>query len=183
MGSMTRNQILNPKGFTIEHQVSPNKSRRLLKPLVKPRVVLVHATVSDNLSSPVGWFLAPRSEVSADFVIGKDGRIIRMVPFGYCAWHAGPCLFEGRVRRDYNYLSYGIELVNKNDGHDLYPARQVEALAYVIATIQVESPTVTYLRRHADVAYPEGRKSDPAGFSQTMLYTIVREFQPAVRLE
>lgn len=173
--------ILNPRNFDIEYIPSPNKTHRLFT-TVKPEVILVHATVSKNISGTISWFQNPDSEVSSDFVIGKDGRIVRMVPKTHYAWHAGVCTWHNQPFRNYNALSYGIELVNLNDGLDPYPGIQLEALAYVCAVIQTERPLVRYLRRHAGVAIPVGRKSDPAGLSSSQIYSNVRTFQPDVIL-
>jgi N-acetyl-anhydromuramyl-L-alanine amidase AmpD len=174
-----KDQIRNPRSFLVETIESPNSSKRRLL----PRVVLVHATVSSAIGGTIAWLQNPKSKVSADYVIGKDGRIVRMVGPGRAAWHAGTCSYKGKVRSDYNHLSYGIELVNLNDGHDPYPEIQLEAMAFVIAHIQLESPTVKLIRRHADVAFPLGRKSDPAGLSIAKLYETVRFWQPDVILE
>ena len=62
--------------------------------------------------------------------------------------------------------SIGIELENHNTGVDPYPNAQTAALltlcrklvaAYAIAPEMVAT--------HADIALPDGRKSDPAGFA------------------
>lgn len=178
-----KDQIKNPQGFRVEAFNSPNKSARWLMPFIKPKVALMHHTASNNIESPKSWFLDAQSKVSADFLIGKDGRILRMVPKGYAAWHAGRCTFNGKVVGTYNYLSYGIEIVNRGDGHDPYPAMQLAAMAYVYAIIQLEAPTVVYPRRHEDVAYPPGRKKDPAGLPQSMIYAAITQYQPFAIME
>jgi N-acetylmuramoyl-L-alanine amidase len=43
-------------------------------------------------------------------VIGRDGRIVQMVPFDRVAWHVGASSWEGRV--GLNRFSIGIELDN-----------------------------------------------------------------------
>ena len=177
--SETLVSINNPRGFRVQLASTPNKSRRWL---TKPRVVLVHATAGATAEGALEWFAQKQSQVSADFVIDKTGSIWRVVPRGWYAWHAGVCSFEGQERRDYNRISYGIELINRNDGIDPYSQIQVEVLAFVVATIQTEAPTVTLLRRHADVAVPAGRKTDPAGLSIEAIYGAVRRFQPEVKL-
>lgn len=175
-------RIENPRGFIIEAGSTPNKTHRFVQPLIKPEVALIHHTGDDHISGTLDWFANRKSRVSADFVIGRDGRIVRVVPKGYIAWHAGKCSFHGKVVGDYNYRAYGIELVNKGDGVQPYPEEQIEAMAFVIAHIQAESPTVRLLRRHADVAYPLGRKTDPAGLSIGRIYDAVRHYQPHVEL-
>lgn len=171
------------KPLVTELIYSPHKSLRILVPWIKPRVVLFHHTGSANMDGTIHWFLNRKSKVSSDFVIGKDGRIVRMVPKGWCGWHAGECTFDNKPTRFYNFLSYGVELVNRGDGIDPYPERQLEAAAYVVALIQKEALTVTLLRRHGDVAVPKGRKSDPLGLSLERIYDAVRKYQPQVSLE
>lgn len=180
---MSYYKINNTRGFQVRHDWSPNRSRRLPLPHLRPRVALVHATASDSLEGTIEWFLNRESRVSADFVIGKDGEIVRMVPKGCCAWHAGICEWNGRPIRTYNHLSYGIELVNQDNGVDPYPEPQKAALAYVLATIQEECPSVCYIRRHADVAFPRGRKTDPNGLSLASIYTTVAHLQPYARFK
>lgn len=166
--------------FTILPASTPHKSDR---GNVKPKVVLLHATVSSTAASPLAWFQNPVSGVSSDFVIGKDGKIWRPVPKGMYSWHAGKCLFNGAVRKDYNRISYGVEIVNMNDGVDPYPEEQIRAVCFVIAMLKVESPTVAYIRRHEDVGYPKGRKSDPKGLSVTKMHLALREYQPDCWME
>lgn len=172
--------------FAIQYVPSPNRTDRRLAPHMKPRVALIHATVSGALEGTVRWFqrkdLPMDERVSSDFVIGKDGDIVRMVPKGYAAWHAGTCLWENKPVRWYNHLSYGLELVNWNDGKDPWPEPQLQAMAFVIASIQLECPTVNLIRRHEDVAYPTGRKTDPRGLTIDQLYRAVRLYQPGVEL-
>jgi len=168
--------------FVVELLYSPNRSHRLLMPHIKPRVALMHHTGSANIGGTISWFLNRQSKVSSDFVIGKDGRIVRMVPKGWCAWHAGKCTFENKTTGLYNYLSVGFELVNRGDGIDPYPEIQLEALAYAVAVTQQDYPTVTLIRRHGDVAVPKGRKNDPLGLSLERIYEAVRTYQPHVIL-
>jgi N-acetyl-anhydromuramyl-L-alanine amidase AmpD len=175
---------MKPKDDTwnvIFPESTKHKSRRLF--IWKPRVVLVHATVSSGVRGTLHWFLNPKSKVSSDFVIDKNGEIYRPVPRGFYSWHAGTCTYENKERRDYNRISYGVELVNLNDGEDPYPPSQLRALAFVVATIQAEAPTVTRIRRHADVAVPKGRKSDPRGLELGEIYAAVKRWQPQVALE
>ena len=170
------------KPFVVELLYSPHRSRRVLRSWIKPRVVLFHHTGSASIAGTVSWFLNLKSKVSSDFVVGKDGRIIRMVPKGWCGWHAGECTFNNKRRKDYNFLSYGIELVNRGDGIDPYPDVQLEAAAYCVRVIQQEAPTVTLLRRHEDAAWPPGRKNDPRGLSIEEIYAAIRKYQPDVQL-
>lgn len=166
--------------MTVHPAQTPHKSRRWFW---RPQVVLIHATVSRTAKSALNWFENPESGVSADFVIDKDGTVYRPVPKGWYSWHAGACLFRGKLRRDYNRISYGVELVNLNDGVDPYPEAQLEAMAHVIRLCKDESPSVLYVRRHADVGFPRGRKSDPAGLSISDIYTAIQTYEPLLWMD
>ena len=172
-----------PETFEIEEIWSPNSSSRQLYPWIQPQVCLIHHTGDSHIEGTISWFKNPQSAVSADFVIGKDGYIARMVKKGRFAWHAGKCVWKGKVTGLYNVMSYGIELVNKGDGADPYPDSQLKAMAYVVSLIQKECPTVKYIRRHEDAAYPPGRKTDPKGLSISKIYWVIRNCQPEVVLK
>lgn len=167
--------------MTVRWEQTPHKTPRW-RTTIKPEVVLVHATVSGGIEGTIAWFQNPKSKVSSDFVIGKDGEIVRMVPATHYSWHSGVCLWQGKPFRNYNAKAYGIELVNWNDGKDPYPAAQLEALAYVVHLIQTERPAVKYVRRHADVGFPVGRKSDPSGLSISQIYLSLKHHQPHLDL-
>jgi N-acetyl-anhydromuramyl-L-alanine amidase AmpD len=99
--------------------------------------------------------------VSAHYVVGKDGEVVKMVPLSEAAWHAGRSRHPvggGAV----NLRSVGIELVNRNDGKDPYPAAQIDALTELIGELRKALP-IRYLYSHARVAVPKGRKTDPVG--------------------
>jgi hypothetical protein len=63
--------------------------------------IVVHYTTTDNIESPIGHFLNEDSEVSAHYIIGKNGRIVQMVKDEDRAWHCG----------SFNSDSIGIEHV------------------------------------------------------------------------
>lgn len=176
--------ISNPRGFVIQTLWSPNRSRQI--PWIKKKVFLAHHTGNGvtlaSLGSVINWFMSTNSGVSADFVVDRNGTIVRMVPRGWIGWHAGICTWRGAPYRLYNHLSVGVELVNDGSGHDPYPQIQLEAMAYVYAVCQAESPTLRYPRRHGDVAIPLGRKVDPAGLGIEEIYTAIHNHQPEVLL-
>jgi N-acetylmuramoyl-L-alanine amidase len=125
--------------------------------------LVLHSTVEPTLEGTLGIFLNRTRKVSAHFVVGRDGRVVQMVPVERRAWHAGPSILDGVP--GLNDYSVGIEMVNLNDGKDPYTEAQVHAVAgilrflrsrYVIPDSRVVS--------HASIALPAGRKSDPVGF-------------------
>lgn len=125
--------------------------------------VVLHSTVNESLASTTKWFMSPESKVSSHYTIGKDGSIVQHVSTFDRAWHAGPSR-DKEGREKVNDFSIGIELVNKNDGKDPYPAAQVETLKNLLFHLKRRFP-LKYICSHAYVAVPKGRKSDPAGFN------------------
>lgn len=123
--------------------------------------VVLHATATSGLSSPLEWLTLPKSKASAHYLIDKDGSIINLVGERDIAWHAGESFWDGQAH--VNGFSIGIELVNPNDGVYPYPEEQVQACAELVVSIckeyRIESKNVV---GHCDIAL--GRKTDPAGF-------------------
>ncbi|MGF1547129.1 MAG: 1,6-anhydro-N-acetylmuramyl-L-alanine amidase AmpD [Thiotrichales bacterium] len=96
-------------------------------------------------------------EVSAHFLIRRDGALLQYVSLHQRAWHAGRSCFAGRERC--NDFSIGIEL----EGTDTtpYTEPQYERLAGLIVALLDAYPTLSRQRivGHCDIA-PE-RKTDP----------------------
>jgi len=107
------------------------------------------------------WFRLPGSrdpqrEVSAHYLIARDGRIYYLVDELARAWHAGESAWGGN--RDLNSASIGIEL--DNNGEEPYAEAQIAALLALLAdlTARWSIPAANVLG-HGDVA--PGRKVDP----------------------
>ena len=136
--------------------------------------IVVHATVSPTLDSTIKWFLAPESQVSAHYTIGKDGTIVQMVEDSQRAWHAGVSELDGL--RGVNDFSIGIEIVNLNDGLDPYTDAQYGAVASIIRHIRAQFDVPdSRIVSHEFVARPPGRKSDPKGFDFQRLFRMLRD--------
>ena len=126
--------------------------------------VVIHATATAGLDSPKNWLCSPESKVSAHYLIGKDGAVYQLLDENNEAWHAG--VSEWRGRQFVNLFSIGVELVNANDGKDLYPQPQHLACAKLVAAICKDNGVVVQdVVGHLDIA--PGRKTDPAGFNLT----------------
>jgi N-acetyl-anhydromuramyl-L-alanine amidase AmpD len=67
-----------------------------------PISMLVIHTTEGSLFSALSWFRNPKARVSAHYVVGKDGTIVRCVDDSDTAWHAG--------NMPVNRKSIGIEL-------------------------------------------------------------------------
>ena len=96
-------------------------------------------------------------QVSAHFLVRRNGEVIQFVPLHRRAWHAGQSSCEGRTR--VNDFSIGIELEGADD-QPFEPA-QYQALAELTHAIRQISPAITPERiyGHADIS--PGRKTDP----------------------
>lgn len=123
--------------------------------------VIIHATATGGLQSPLEWLCLPSSKVSAHYLIDKDGTIYQLVDEKNIAYHAGESFWQGKAH--VNQFSIGIELVNPNDGFYPYPEEQLQACAALVIAIcrdyRIEAKDVV---GHCDIAL--GRKTDPAGF-------------------
>jgi AmpD protein len=93
-------------------------------------------------------------EVSAHFVILRDGALLQFVSCDRRAWHAGRSSFEGRDNT--NDFSIGIELEGL-EGHAFAPA-QYRQLCALLKALRERHP-VEHVRGHEHVA--PGRKHDP----------------------
>jgi len=94
-------------------------------------------------------------DVSAHYVIGRDGTIYQLVEEKDLSYHAGKSsLPDGRT--NVNSSSIGIELMTSyNEGPT---EKQTEALLQLINSIK-KRYTINYVLRHSDIA--PGRKTDP----------------------
>ncbi len=155
----------------VEFVRSPNQGMRPFSAVVD--TVVVHATVIPTLEATVDAFLQTSSQVSAHYVVGRDGKIVQMVEDTERAWHAGVSELEGV--KGVNDFSVGIEIVNLNDGIDAFTDAQYGAVAAIIRHLR-ESYDIRDRRivSHALVARPAGRKSDPAGFDFGRLLKLAR---------
>jgi N-acetylmuramoyl-L-alanine amidase len=102
----------------------------------------------------------PAAKVSAHYLIGEDGEVVRLVPEARRAWHAGRSYWRGVT--DVNSASIGIELVNPGHewGYREFPRAQMEALLPLLARIvKTHDIARANVVGHSDVA--PARKDDP----------------------
>ena len=125
--------------------------------------VVLHSTAEPTLRSTIETFQDAQSQVSAHFVVGKDGTTVLMVPLERRAWHAGVSALDDRP--NVNDYSVGIEMVNLNDGVDPYTNAQYLAVAQIIRRLRTvcDIPD-NHIVAHAQIALPPGRKTDPKNF-------------------
>ena len=106
-------------------------------------------------------------EVSAHFLIRRDGELVQFVSCDDRAWHAGRSRWRGRP--DCNDFSIGVELEGLEG--QLFEAAQYAALASLARGIARRYP-IEAVAGHEHVA--PGRKADPgAGFEWSRLRELL----------
>jgi len=107
-------------------------------------------------------------EVSAHFVVRRDGEVLQFVSIDRRAWHAGRSQWWGRD--NCNDFSIGIELEGLEG--DLFEAAQYRVLATLLRALRRQRP-IRQVVGHEHVA--PGRKNDPgAGFDWAGLQRRLR---------
>ncbi|HEU0227660.1 MAG TPA: N-acetylmuramoyl-L-alanine amidase [Arachidicoccus soli] len=124
--------------------------------LRKPQFVIIHHTAQDSVGETLRTFTLERTQVSAQYVIGRDGSVHHMVNDYLRAWQAGQGKW-GNIT-DMNSCSVGIEL--DNDGFEPFTDKQINSLLLVLQNLKerFNIPTANFIG-HAD--YAPIRKDDP----------------------
>lgn len=109
----------------IQHP-SPNYNDR--KNGTAPSLIILHYTGMPTAQGALSRMCDPAAEVSAHYMIDKDGTAYQLVDEEKRAWHAGVSRWNGET--DINSHSIGIELVNGGHeiGYEPFPDAQIEAL-------------------------------------------------------
>ena len=129
---------------------SPNYNER------RPNFIIIHQTDSASHERALDILTNPSKQVSAHYLIAKDGRVTQLVDENHRAWHAGKSYWGGQT--DMNSASIGIELDHYGDAP--FDTRQIDGLLTLLDAIAARHriPAANYLA-HGDVAI--GRKIDP----------------------
>jgi N-acetylmuramoyl-L-alanine amidase len=132
---------------------SPNFNER------RPSYVILHHTTNERVEDSLRTLSDPLREVSAHYLIARDGVVYQLVDERHRAWHAGRSQWGADY--DLNSSSIGVEL--DNNGAELYPLLQIDALVRLLTEIQsrYRIPAANFIG-HADIA--PGRKVDPSAF-------------------
>ena len=127
--------------------------------LRKPNYVVIHHTAQDSTAQTLRTFTLVRTQVSAHYVIGRDGRVYHMLNDYLRAWHGGVARWGNNT--DINSSSIGIEL--DNNGTELFSQPQITSLLHVLAGLKKAYgiPAANFIG-HADIA--PSRKNDPSAF-------------------
>ncbi len=127
--------------------------------LRKPNFVIIHHTAQNSCAQTLTTFTTQSTQVSAHYVICKDGTIHHMLNDYMRAWHAGVARWGNDA--DINSSSIGIEL--DNNGFEAFTDAQINSLLKLLAALkkQYNIPTANFIG-HADIA--PTRKNDPSIF-------------------
>lgn len=135
-----------------------------------PRRIVLHATAGiDSLA----WLTTDSNPpVSAQRLIGRDGRIFKLMDDLMVGYHVGFAKMSPMPFRGYqnsNYTSLGIELENLNDGKQEYPSAQLVSAANQIVEWYGKYGYLPVVS-HADM---DAGKSDPVNFPWEQCMVLV----------
>lgn len=124
--------------------------------LRKPNFVILHHTAQNSCEQTLSTFTTVKSQVSAHYVICKDGTVHHMLNDYLRAWQAGVSKWGNAT--DINSLSIGIEI--DNNGFETFTEPQINSLLQLLDRLKkaYNIPTANFIG-HADIA--PGRKVDP----------------------
>jgi N-acetylmuramoyl-L-alanine amidase len=125
--------------------------------LRKPNYVIIHHTAQHSTEQTLKTFTLAKTQVSAHYVIGRDGQVFHMLNDYLRAWHGGVARWGGIT--DINSVSIGIEL--DNDGAEPFQEAQLASLLKVLTTLKrtYNIPVANFIG-HGDIA--PVRKNDPS---------------------
>ncbi|HLZ87324.1 MAG TPA: N-acetylmuramoyl-L-alanine amidase [Puia sp.] len=127
--------------------------------LRKPNFVIIHHTAQNSCPQTLQTFTLPRTQVSAHYVICRDGTVYHLLNDYLRAWQAGVSKW-GNIT-DVNSISIGIEL--DNNGFEPFPPAQINSLLHLLAKLKTAYgiPAANFIG-HGDIA--PVRKNDPSSF-------------------
>ncbi|MDD1678749.1 MAG: N-acetylmuramoyl-L-alanine amidase [Methanomicrobiales archaeon] len=118
----------------IEHPLATNYHSGRHSPY-RVDLIVIHVTEGDA-ASVVAWFSDPAADVSAHYMVRKDGAVVQFVDEGDTAWHAGrvhgctASLVLERMPANPNGYSIGIE--HEGDGtHELTTEQRAASVALI----------------------------------------------------
>lgn len=133
---------------------SPNFGER--RDGLRPSLIVIHYTALPTCAESRARLCDPAAEVSAHWLIDRDGTAEQLVDEAMRAWHAGAGEWAGAG--DVNSRSIGIEL--QNDGAEPFAEPQMAALERLLGAIMARWQILpSGLIAHSDLA--PGRKQDP----------------------
>lgn len=140
-------------GIPTEWFPSPSHDER------RPNFIILHHTGADTAEHSLRTLTTRAREVSAHYLVGRDGTIWQLVDERARAWHAGESYWAGMT--DLNSASIGIEL--DNDADEPFAEAQIVSLLALLGdiTARYHMPRGNILG-HGDIA--PVRKVDPSRY-------------------
>ena len=125
--------------------------------LRKPNFVIIHHTAQNGCPQTLKTFTLIRTQVSAHYVICRDGTVYHMLNDYLRAWQAGVSRW-GNIT-DVNSISVGIEL--DNNGAEPFSNQQINSLLHLLTKLKTayNIPAANFIG-HGDIA--PTRKDDPS---------------------
>ena len=142
---------------TLNYSPNFNSKKRTSKQI---KFIIFHYTGMKKESGALNKLTNIQSEVSSHYLIKNSGKIVKLVPNLYIAWHAGKSSWRGF--KSLNKNSIGIEITNP--GHEFnykkFPKKQISALLRV-SKFLIKKYKISHknILGHSDIS-PE-RKKDP----------------------
>jgi len=131
---------------------------------IEPRIIVLHWTASDSLEESLSRFEpeglparradlggtgkagAGQVNVSAHFLVDRDGKIFRLMPETWMARHV----------IGLNLSAIGIENVGGEGGVDNLTRRQIKANIRLVRDLKARFPSIGYLIAHSEYRQLEG---------------------------
>jgi N-acetyl-anhydromuramyl-L-alanine amidase AmpD len=115
------------------------------------RFIVIHVS-EGSFFGTVAWLRDPRAHASANFVVGRDGKVQELVPLHDIAWHAGNWAVNER--------SIGIENVGYTDDPSGFTPAEYRACAKLAAVVARRS-LIPIDRQHIIGHYQVPDPNDP----------------------
>lgn len=133
----------------------------------KPSAIVIHTTNSSRQNTAFvseANYLRNSVEVSAHYLLGKQGQIAQILHPDLAAWHAGTA-----VSGFTNAHSIGIE-AHVSVG-EVWTTAQHDALTWLVRWLMgLYGISPAMIETHRAIALPHGRKSDPEGWPNPDFY-------------
>jgi N-acetylmuramoyl-L-alanine amidase len=122
----------------------------------KPSYVIIHHTAQNSCDQTLRTFTLARTQVSAHYVICREGTVFHMLNDYLRAHHAGISKWGGAI--DINSSSIGIEL--DNNGFEHFDEAQINSLLVLLERLKKSfNIPASHFIGHGDIA--PTRKNDP----------------------
>jgi N-acetylmuramoyl-L-alanine amidase len=137
-----------------------------------PSVIVLHST-GGSYESAVSWLMNKDSDVSAHYVVSRNGDITQLCDTSDTAFHAGVSRFPNdgvmlprktAPKESINRISIGIEMEHV-DGHQDWTDEQLTAVVDICELLMNKwQIPISHIVGHKDICIPKGRKIDPQNF-------------------